>query len=125
MFRVYISGPITAPTLEREVENVNMALEAAYQLVSVGLAVYLPHAFWFADRHMARRGHPPIKNGYLSQDIEWVKAVEAVLRLPGVSIGAECEVAFARTCGIPIYDCVSNVIKAAPSNAHFQGECNG
>lgn len=110
MFRVYIAGPTAAETIEKELENIQKAMEAAYKLVAAGMAVYLPHAFWFVDRHIIACGGIPLGNLYLKQDLEWLRDSDMMLCLPGKSSGTEKEKEYASRYSIPICMSVEEVI---------------
>jgi len=51
-------------------------------------------------------------------DLPWLGAADAVLRLPGESLGAEIEVAEARQLGIPVFTTVADMTH------HFAGEAS-
>lgn len=99
--RVYIAGPITQGDREA---NVAAAVSAMRELIDLGfapccpaLSCYIPwneeidHATW------------------LAVDGPWVIQSEALLRLPGPSIGADWEVALAQYVGIPCYHKIADI----------------
>lgn len=91
---VYVSGPYTHPD---PVENVRGAILAADALRSLGFVPFVPHLtmLW----HMV--APHPLEFWY-RWDMEWVKKCDAVLRLPGLSKGADAEVMLARELALPV-----------------------
>lgn len=94
---VYISGPITKGNRNH---NYYQACEAHRELMLAGFAPInpmltmvlpcawgdeLPHSLW------------------LECDFPLVERSDAVLRLPGYSVGADAELTHAENCGIPIF----------------------
>lgn len=100
--RVYISGPYTqGDTLL----NIRDAILAAEEVRAAGHAPFVPHltAFW----HMLT---PRPYEDWMQMDLEWVLGSEAVIRLPGESLGADREVAQAQLKGIPVYNGVAHFL---------------
>lgn len=126
MNRVYIAGPISKGDLKR---NVDQATEAFVALAKAGLAPFCPHWSVYSKPCEAA---PPMPDGrqcvscvgdwqgndqmshadWLGVDLPWVGVANAVLRLPGESTGADREVAFAESLGIPVYHSLREVIDA-------------
>lgn len=101
---VYISGPITKGD---QFVNVKKAMDAFNDLMDVGIAAYCPH--WTVYAHQLR---PREHDEWMAYDIEAVlPRCNAVLRLPGDSIGADMEVKHARGMGIPVLYSVETVIE--------------
>lgn len=109
MKRVYIAGPIRQGDITH---NVQQAAEAAYALMAAGFAPLNPMtSCWSgatAGDGPAPGGHPingfcPGPDAWLASDLAWVAVSDAVLRLPGASLGADGEVRHARRHGIPVY----------------------
>ncbi len=99
--KVYISGPITKGDQEH---NFNQAAEAHIALLKAGFAVFNPMLT------MKLPGCEEILHAdWLESDLPWIgddtrACVEAVLRLPGESKGADIECRYAEyTWGIPVY----------------------
>ncbi len=113
MFKVYIAGPITGKTIEEESANVERALDVADNLVSFGMAVYLPHISWFTDQCAERHGKKKLGYNYLKQDMEWILQCDAVFRMTGFSLGADKEVTFADKREIPVYYTLDVLKKAS------------
>ncbi len=82
---VYVSGPLE--TSGDYMHNIKTAIDAADKLLSMGHTPYVPHlnGFW----HML---HPRTRIGWLQLDMSFIKVCDAILRLPGDSLGADAEV---------------------------------
>lgn len=102
--RVYIASPYT---LGDVAENVRAQLYAAEELREHGFLPHIPllSHFW----------HLIIPHEYeywMKICLEEVTYTDALLRLPGVSRGAEREVARAKELGIPIFHSVKQLLCA-------------
>lgn len=146
-FRVYLSGPISKGDL---CDNVNRAGEAFRQLADAGLAPFCPQwsvysagahrsaaaiYAWSLDgsaceqcggRHdvyaLARvDGSGMSHDEWLAVDLAWVAAADAVLRLPGESVGADREVAEAERLGIPVFHSIDDMIQLCAPVAVTEG----
>jgi hypothetical protein len=102
--RVYISGPISSGNRNH---NQFQGCEAHKALMLAGFAPLnpiitgnipfawdkdVPHSLW------------------LDCDMPWVEVSDAILRLPGYSVGADAECTHAANCGIPIFYSVEELI---------------
>lgn len=112
MFKVYVSGPLTASNDEEEQNNIDRAMEAGDLLAREGIAVYVPHVTWYMDEVAKVMGRPTLNYKYLKQDKEWIRYCNAVLRLPGESKGGDIETVYASKLGIPVYHTVQAVLDA-------------
>lgn len=104
MKRIYIASPY-GPNGDTAV-NVRRSLEAADKLASAGMAPFAPllsHFWHFLFPHPSEF--------WMVMDMEWVKVCDTVLRLPGVSDGADEEVALAHSLGIPVFYNTEEVIE--------------
>ena len=95
--RIYISGPIS---LGDRIENLNQAMVAQRELMRRGfaplnpmLSMLLPFAWDGEFQHGC----------WMAADIPWVAVADAVLRLPGRSVGADEEVQAAVRAGVPVF----------------------
>lgn len=90
--KVYIAGPMSnggTLTPAQEGANIRAGMEAARRVLEAGHSVYLPHLWrFFADTVE----HGVTRDQWLAQDLEWVAASDAVVRLEGTSPGADREV---------------------------------
>lgn len=93
--KIYIAGPYTNGGVG---ENVRRAVLAGDQLSELGHTPYIPHL-----THLWHLMSPHAYEFWLRLDMEWLMVCEAVLRLPGYSLGADGEVAVAEGLGLPVY----------------------
>ena len=93
--RVFISAPYSQGD---EAANVRAAIDASEQIRAAGHSPLCPHLshFW----HII---YPNTWEEWLRMDMEWLAVSDAVVRLPGDSVGAVMEVDKARELDIPIY----------------------
>ena len=93
--KIYVAGPYTKGDVAVNVRN---AILAGNNVAALGHTPFIPHLthFW----HML---YPKEIDFWYKQDIEWLKACDALLRLSGESHGADEEVRIARELGLPIY----------------------
>lgn len=122
--RVYIAGPIRRGGL---LHNIRQADDAFYRLMKAGVfAPMFPHWNCYAGAAQrtevtkdgvvcfgSKEGHYSDIPGddFVETNLAWVRASEAVLRLPGESAGADREVACAKGCGIPVFYTADLLIK--------------
>jgi len=92
--RVYVAAPYTQGDVAINVAN---AINAGNKLIDYGYYPFVPHLSHF--QHMLKE--QPYEK-WLEIDIEWLKQCNVLLRLKGVSNGADKEVEFAKSVGIPI-----------------------
>lgn len=94
---IYVAGPYTHPD---PVDNTRIAMEAADRIMDSGHCIpFIPHLTLFWHMHKPR----PVGDWY-AYDLEILGRCDAVLRLPGGSVGADNGVAHAVACSIPAYD---------------------
>ena len=93
--RVYIAGPITQG---ERTENIRNAILAADALRLAGHAPYVPHLDFLWGLLI-----PVSYEAWLALDFAWLAVSEALVRLPGASVGADREVAEAHRLGVPVY----------------------
>lgn len=86
--RVYIAGPYT---LGDVAQNVAAAIEAGNAVMNAGHTPFVPHLthFW----HLL---YPHPYETWLAYDNMWLIVCDAVIRLPGKSLGADQEEQLAR-----------------------------
>ena len=102
--RVYVAGPLT---LGDRLANVEAACIAGRELIERGYAPMVPHLSHHIDPVDAL-GHAT----WIDVDLAWVAVSDAVLRMPGESIGADQEVAFARQRGVPVFQSIAALIES-------------
>jgi len=98
---VFISGPYSG----NEDENVMQALATASTLVDLGLEPYIPHLSHFWDAV-----DPHDYEYWMERCLFWVGRCDAVLRLPGESVGADREVTRANFLGIPAFNSIAALL---------------
>ena len=103
-YRIYISGPISIGDRD---SNFNQAEEAHLSLARAGFAplnpmltMKLKFAFDGTFEH----------EDWMEMDIPWLLCADAVLRLPGDSVGADMEVEAAKEADIPVFLSVYEII---------------
>lgn len=115
---IYVAGPITIPD---PIMNAREAFYIANDLWSMGWVPFVPQqsVFWnFLT--------PRTWEEWLKYDYEWVKRCDALYRIPGESRGADAEVVFAKSQGIPVVTSLGeaeqlcHTLKEAKENNSFQ-----
>lgn len=107
MKKVYVAGPYTHGDVAVNVRN---AILMADRLAEAGYAPFLPHLthFW----HMVA---PRPYEFWLALDNQFLPHCDALIRLPGLSGGADKEVALAKSLGIPVFFDLDALIGAVPT----------
>jgi len=99
--RVYISGPITLGDKARNLDQANKAhlelMRRRYAVMNPILTMMIPGAVDIPHQD------------WLDSDFAWIEHAHAVLRLPGASDGADKEVAFAKSRGIPVFTSIEQL----------------
>ena len=100
--KVYISGPIT---LGDQAINIRNAIDAGDAVLSAGHMPYVPHLnhFW----HMI---YPHHEDQWMALDRAWLIACEALIRLPGASVGSDTEVRWATALAMPVFHSVQQFL---------------
>jgi hypothetical protein len=101
MVAVYISSPYSVGDV---ILNVKTQIDMAKHLRDEG---FLP--FWPLHTHFEHIVYPRSYEDWLMADLEWIKKCDCVLRLPGLSKGADIEVERAIIYGIPVFYCLDDV----------------
>ena len=94
--RVYVAAPYTKGDRS---ENMRRAMKAMDDLIAAGHDPFLPILTHFQDLC-----HPRPWEDWMRVDLAWLPFAEAVVRLPGASVGADMETVIAREDGIPVFD---------------------
>jgi len=96
--KVFISGPYSG-----DVEgNVANHVQKVDELLDEGFAPYTLLLFHYANKR-------PYED-WLILAMEWLRACDALLRLPGESPGADNEVARAKELGIPVFNSMKELV---------------
>lgn len=93
---VYIAGPYSKPD---PVENTHLSIKKGMELYRTGLmTVLIPHVTL-----MMHLIEPHELQYWYDFDLTQIPHCTAVYRLPGDSSGADTEVEFARSIGLPVF----------------------
>jgi hypothetical protein len=103
MIKCYIASPYRKGDMAL---NVKRQMDTADELMNAGFCPFTPLLTHF--QHIA---HPRPESDWLEQDREWVLVCDALLRLPGESVGADGEVDLAFKRGIPIFYSIQDLIE--------------
>jgi hypothetical protein len=104
---IYISGPMTIGDREQNIRN---AEEVFKELMLVGYSCICPQ---LSGRMPGAWDIP--HDVWIAQDLPIVGRVDAVLRLPGKSSGADAECSHAQGCEIPVYYSVAQLMDQLPA----------
>lgn len=127
--RIYISGPISKGDLHR---NVSQATLAFQRLALLGYAPLCPHwSVYAGGPHVSGSGsvyaiatasgfEGMAYDAWIDLDLAWVETADAVLRLPGESVGADREVEHAHACGIPVHLSMESLTAWEPTKRGWQ-----
>ena len=112
--RVYIAGPISLGDLG---QNLRQAVSAANRLMSAGHHPFLPHlSIYWALLDPPKGGTVRDSHDvWLPYDLEWLRQCDALLRLPGASVGADREEVEAARNRIPVYRSVDEFLRYNPA----------
>ena len=100
--RIYISGPLTSSGNVRE--NLERAMGAARELIELGFAPFCPHLTYHVDP-----GEDIPHSTWMAIELPWVACSDAVLRLPGESLGAEIECREAERLGVSVFHSIAEL----------------
>lgn len=95
MRKIYIAAPYT---LGDPIANTQRVIEMAERIYGLGMLPWVPHItmLW----HLISPHEPDFWYEY---DNQWLRHCDAVLRMPGESVGADNEVKLAKELGIPAH----------------------
>jgi hypothetical protein len=105
--KVYIASPYS---IGSKLDNVRRQIDCADELMNRGFAPFVPLFNHFQDEI-----HPRPEKDWIEIDLEWVKVCDCVLRLEGESKGADGEVEYANSIGIPVFYTIDDL------NAYYHG----
>lgn len=111
---IYIAGPISQGNL---LNNIRQACDAGLELLRAGHAPVIPHLSCFAGcRALGGMFVPEVVPAgttlreWYAADLQIVRRCDAVLRLPGASVGADAEVQLASELSLPVFTSVASVV---------------
>lgn len=97
---VYVAGPISSDPID----GTKRAIHASGALMDMGVVPLVPHYSVFANLILDHS-----YDEWLSLDFKLIARCDGLLRLPGISAGADKEVIFAKSLGIPVFASVEEV----------------
>lgn len=101
--KVYIASPYTQGNTS---ENIRKHLKAGSILLERGYIPFMPLLTHFMDII-----HPRTYEQWMEYDMEWLQSCDCVLRLEGLSEGAEREVKLASSLGKPVFYSIKDIIR--------------
>ena len=110
MKTIYVAGPLSGPTPDDVMKNVEFGMYYGAALIAKGWAPFVPHLFEFLDKYQAdgyQDGRIPYEK-WMVMDFEWIRRCDALF-LIAPSPGANRELSLAETLGKPIYRCMDEV----------------
>jgi hypothetical protein len=102
-FKIYIASPYTIGDVAM---NVRLQIDTVDQLINLGFVPFAPLYYHF--QHLV---HPRVYEDWMDQDLAWIEACDAVLRLPGQSSGADREVEYAASINKLVFYSVEDLIR--------------
>ena len=105
---VYVSGPYSAETAGERLRNVQVAAEAAVELMELGHVVFCPHLCHYLDAVARGMGRRFSYERWIRQDLELLSRFEGLVCV-GDSPGARLELHRARELGLLIAEGVEGV----------------
>lgn len=104
--KVYVAGRMTNGKGDGyDVISIRTAILVHNSLVEKGFAPFCPQLTLFAEVIQ-----PVEYEKWLGMDFEWVQVCDVLLRLPGESKGADQEVEYAKSRGIPVVYSVEELL---------------
>lgn len=102
--KVFVAGPYTAGDVAVNVSN---AIEAGLALLDAGHFPFIPHLCHFIHMHSPRS-----YDTWVAFDNAFLLTCNALVRLPGVSPGADAEVRLANDINIPVFQNVDEFLNS-------------
>ena len=113
MIKVYVAGAISAPSIEKGIENIRKGIAAGAELLNWGYSPYVPHLDYQYNL-VQTVVHIDVET-YYKHDLEWLKNCDCMLVLPGWenSKGVNAEIEYAESLSMPIYFTKEDLIDIA------------
>lgn len=96
---VFLAGPVMGGGDVEQQIHIRNALLDADRIREAGFLPYVPHLCIFWDLVS-----PHERDYWLRMAKDWLLHAGALVRRPGLSVGADVEVEWAKSIGLPIYD---------------------
>lgn len=106
--KIYIAGPITAPTEDMMIANVQRAINVCIVLLKMGHTPFCPHLTYYMDVYAQDRGIEITWDEYMRWDNEWLKQCDSLFFI-APSRGANIELERAQERGMKIYRSLTEV----------------
>lgn len=106
--RIYVAGPLSAPTDVAMQRNVGRAVAVGASLIMRGHYPLVPHLTYYLDLELKSRGHVATWEEWLRLDEAWLEHADALFYIQS-SPGADRELALATERGLPVYRSLSAV----------------
>lgn len=107
--KVFVSGPLTDPTISGVIENVWQAEYVAARIIEAGHYPFVPHQSWTLDHQFAAlTGERKPHAWWIEWCIAWLDHCDALYRI-GPSPGADMERDYAVARGIPVVETVDEL----------------
>jgi hypothetical protein len=99
---IYVSGPMR---LGSPWENIRAGLLLGQRAWLLGWHPVVPHlsAYWETATGPLEADAIDGANGWMAMDCSWITRCDAVVRIPGLSHGADREVSLALAVGLPVF----------------------
>lgn len=104
--KVYIASPYWDDDHFVRYENVKRQMHIADKLLAEGFLPFWPLHYFFIEQHHHRE-----EVEWLAISLQWMRSMDALVRLDGDSKGADREVAFAQDINIPVFFGVDDLLK--------------
>ena len=98
---VYVAGPYKGNAIGEEMPHTHRACKAGYFLKANGFMPLIPHLLF--PLRLIRPSFT--EDDIMEMCLDYLYRCDAVLRIEGVSNGAELECEYARLHGIPVFEC--------------------
>ena len=106
--RIYIAGPITAPTDDMMQANVQRGLNACIVILKLGHAPFCPHLSYYLGVSASELGTEITWDENIQWDDEWLKQSDSLYYI-APSPGADIELERAWNRGLKIYRSLSEI----------------
>lgn len=102
---VYIAGPLSSDTKDKELGNVNRAIHVSQQIKELGILPIVPHLSYFWNERSSNE-----YGFWMNYSANLIRRCIAVFVIPGKSVGVEIEIKFALEIGKPVFSSLTDLI---------------
>jgi hypothetical protein len=100
--KIYIAGPLSAPTKHGMLDNIQKAFDVALEIAKKGHIFYLPHLSFFFDEYAQEKEVSLPWEYWMEFDKYWIEQSDALFFI-GSSPGADKELEWAKEMGKQIF----------------------